>query len=188
MTLPFSSPDVRCGACIKNPPAFDHTISFLRYTFPVDTLIKRFKFQRELKYLQVLSHLFREYLFAQYKNKSWPSALIPVPLHPLRLQERGYNQSIIMAQHLKLTIPVLLKSCYRTRHTSPQHDLPFALRHKNMKKAFAVKKNNTLPSHIAIIDDVMTTGETANTLATVLKKAGVARVDVWCLARTEKLL
>ncbi len=113
-----------------------------------------------------------------------PECIIPVPLHHNRYRQRGFNQSIEIARHLsrQLSIPLDLSSCIRNRDTTHQTDLPAKQRRKNMRQAFSVL--NPMPyQHVAIVDDVMTTGATASALAAALKKHGVNRVDVWVCAR-----
>ena len=113
-----------------------------------------------------------------------PELVIPVPLHPTRYRHRGFNQSIEIAKTVakELNIPLDLNSCSRHRDTPHQIALPAKLRRKNMKNAFLVQK--MIPAqHVAIIDDVMTTGTTANELASVLKAAGVIHIDIWVCAR-----
>ena len=113
-----------------------------------------------------------------------PEYLIPVPLHRNRYRQRGFNQAIEIAQSLsrELAIPLNLNACVRLRDTPHQIDLSAKQRRKNMKHAFAARGLSTI-RHVAIVDDVMTTGATASELAIALKNAGVDRVDVWVCAR-----
>ena len=108
-----------------------------------------------------------------------------MPLHPLRLRERGFNQSVLLAQRIagRLNIPLLLNACERTRNTSPQSTLPWQKRGKNMRGAFAC--NTDLSGrNIAIVDDVMTTGASIEELARTLRLAGAGEVSAWVVART----
>lgn len=105
-------------------------------------------------------------------------------MHPQRIKQRGYNQAAILAKALakKLKLPCDLLHCQKIINTPPQASLDREQRHKNLHQAFRVR---TLPyQHVALIDDLLTTGSTANELALTLKKAGIQRVDVWCCART----
>ena len=105
-------------------------------------------------------------------------------MHPKRLKQRGFNQAAILAKSLayKLQIPYDLTSCKKIVNTAPQASMDGEQRQKNVRKAFHC---NPLPyEHVMLIDDLLTTGCTANELALTLKKSGVKRVDIWCCART----
>ena len=113
-----------------------------------------------------------------------PQALLPVPLHPNRWRERGYNQALELARPIaqRLGIRLLPNALQRLRDTPQQAQLALPQRQRNIRAAFAVPQALAL-QHIAIIDDVMTTGSTANEIARVLRAAGVKRVQVWVCAR-----
>lgn len=113
-----------------------------------------------------------------------PDLILPVPLHKARYRSRGFNQSIEIARTVakEMQIPLDLTSCRRHRNTPHQTQLAAKKRFKNLKNAFSIAKP-IHALHIAILDDVMTTGSTAHELAYVLKKAGASRVDVWVCAR-----
>jgi len=113
-----------------------------------------------------------------------PELILPVPLYKSRYRERGFNQAIEIARTVgkELQIPLDITSCRRHRDTPHQTQLPAQKRRKNLKNAFSVIKP-IHARHIAILDDVMTTGSTVHELAYVLKKAGASRVDVWVCAR-----
>jgi ComF family protein len=117
-----------------------------------------------------------------------PQALIPVPLHAGRLRERGYNQALELAKPLARAFGIELRNdvLARTRATSAQSNLDADARHRNLRGAFAVAPNTTLPAHVALFDDVMTTGTTLRECARTLVSAGVERVDVWAVARAPK--
>ena len=116
---------------------------------------------------------------------AWPELLIPVPLHPLRLRERGYNQALEIARPLAkiLSIPVDVDVCVRSRSITPQEGLDRAERRANVSGAFKVERP-IRTRHIAVIDDVVTTGSTTAELARVLLQAGADRIDIWGVART----
>lgn len=175
-----SSPQL-CGHCISKSPAFDETHAPFIHQGIMRHLIATLKFNRQYKNARLLGYLLATQI---KKTAEIPDIILPVPLHKQRYRERGFNQSIEIAKALskQLDIPIDTKSCIRIRNTVHQIDLPAKQRHKNIKNAFAV--NQLIKTqHIAILDDVMTTGSTVNELAKVLKKAGVARVDVWVCAR-----
>jgi len=117
-----------------------------------------------------------------------PQALIPVPLHADRLRERGYNQALELARPLarRFAIPLRDDVLARTRTTPAQSNLDAIERRKNLRGAFSVVEGATLPAHVAVVDDVMTTGATLHECTRTLLRAGVARVDVWALARAPK--
>ena len=108
-----------------------------------------------------------------------------MPLHPSRLRERGFNQSLQLARSIgqQLDLPVQPFSCQRIRDTPSQSSLPWKERDKNMRKAFSCE-GDVAGKHVAIVDDVMTTGATVNELALALLNAGASEVSVWVVART----
>ena len=109
--------------------------------------------------------------------------LIPVPMHPKRLQQRGFNQAAELVKHLSraFKIPYALSHCKKIINTAPQAELTAAERRKNLRDAFHARP---LPyQHVTLVDDLLTTGSTVNELAKTLKQLGVTRVDVWCCAR-----
>lgn len=114
-----------------------------------------------------------------------PDLIIPMPLHPQRLQERGFNQSLEVAKVVseKLKVKLNHSVCERIKLSPPQANLPLKERVKNMKGAFNC--NHSLHGQtIVVIDDVMTTGVNLNSLAKTLKNAAAKRVDCWVIART----
>jgi len=170
-----------CGSCQQHPPAIDHALAPLRYDAPVDYLVQRLKFSNELATAKLLAQLFVDQLDS---SASLPGLLIPVPLHPSRLRTRGYNQSAELARYIgRLTgLPISYRTCKRHRKTETQSLLPAGKRKGNLQGAFSAI-GRLATDHVAIIDDVMTSGHTVNELANVLKDAGVQRVDVWVIAR-----
>jgi ComF family protein len=119
-----------------------------------------------------------------YQNQNPPDCIIPVPLHPLRLKQRGFNQALEIARPIakKLKIPIDTTHCLRIVATLPQAAISATARKHNIKNAFIV--NPLLKAkHVAIVDDVLTTGSTVTELAQRLKKSGVQKIDIWCCAR-----
>lgn len=169
-----------CGACLRHPPAFDATVALLRYAFPADALLRHYKYQGQL----AIAQLFGELLAERAADAARPDCLIPMPLHPLRLKERGFNQSLELARLVaqRLDLALLPQGCARTRHTTPQAGLPLAQRKRNLRGAFACRADIG-GAHVAIVDDVMTSGASLQELAQTLKRAGAARVDCWVVAR-----
>ena len=182
--LPLASPnDDICGACIQNPPPFSRTVCPLQYQFPADRLVQSFKFNRQLAAGRILSQLMCECIMDH--DRPLPEVLIPVPLHKLRMIKRGFNQACELASHIGrvLDIPVLTASLRRHRNTKAQSGLSRKQRRKNVRGAFYWHSKVMPAHHVALIDDVMTTGTTAAECARVLKKAGAKRVDIWVAAR-----
>ncbi|TQV62537.1 MAG: ComF family protein [Halothiobacillaceae bacterium] len=171
-----------CAVCLKRPPPFDAAIAPLDYAGAARHLVTRFKFGGRLSHGVPLAHHLIEAVRRDIAT-TLPDALIPVPIHPRRLRERGYNQSMELARPLarRLGIPLLPHALQRVRATTPQMRLPEAARAANVRGAFAV--HGDLPAHVALIDDVLTTGATVGELARLLKREGCERVDVWCATR-----
>lgn len=171
-----------CGRCQKHAPAFDATTALFHYRPPVDYLIKRLKFAGELAISPLLSGLLANRLAG--REAALPELLVPVPLHRSRLQQRGFNQATELARVIggQLDIRTSHRLCLRNRKTEPQSLLTHNARRLNLRNAFTVTTDK-LPAHIAIIDDVMTTGHTANELSRTLKGAGAKQVEVWVIAR-----
>lgn len=169
-----------CGNCLKKPPFYDYTVALYRYEEIVSYLITRLKFHQQLVYAKILGKL----LAVRVSNESKPDCIIPVPLHYKRLRVRGFNQALEIARPLakQLKIKLNAEHCIRLRNTPYQSQTTAAKRYKNVHRAFAVK-SDFKAKHVAIIDDVMTTGHTINELSCVLREAGVTAIQVWCVAR-----
>jgi ComF family protein len=178
--IAISAPQL-CGRCLKDLPSFDETFAPFLYQSEMRHLISRLKFGNDYKNARLLGTLLAKQVA---EHSELPECLIPVPLHKQRYHERGFNQSIEIARQIsvQLNIPMDLSSCIRSRDTGHQISLPAKQRRKNMRQAFKLVKPIHY-KHIAIIDDVMTTGATVSALAKVIKQAGVSRVDVWVCAR-----
>ncbi len=174
-------PAVLCGRCLSRHPAFDETYAPYIHQGVIRHLISTLKFGADYKNARLLGMLLADHLKQTAKR---PDLILPVPLHKSRYRQRGFNQAIEIARTVakELQIPLDLTSCSRHRDTPHQTQLPAKKRRKNLKNAFSVIKP-IHARHIAILDDVMTTGSTAHELAYVLKKAGANRVDVWVCAR-----
>ncbi|MDX2425509.1 MAG: ComF family protein [Cycloclasticus sp.] len=170
-----------CGRCIKDTPYFDRISTPYRYHGTARFLIQSLKFQAKHSCAKIMGELMVRHIKAL---DSRPDALISVPLHPKRLAVRGFNQSDFISQWLQqdLQIPVLHQPLKRIINTSSQASLNAAERRKNIRNAFRYEATRKIRS-VAIIDDVVTTGSTANEIAKTLKKAGVERVEVWAFAR-----
>lgn len=175
--------DGLCGPCQRETPSYDSVSAPLIYGTPVDALLRGLKFHDRLDYARTLAGFVADQV--RVSAVEMPTLLVPVPLHPRRLRERGFNQAAQLAAYIgrDLCIPMDARACERLRHTPPQSDLSAAARRRNLHEAFRVVRPNP-PSHIAIVDDVMTTGATVDALSRVLRRQGVERIEVWVCART----
>lgn len=172
-----------CGACLRKPPWFDHVHCPLRYDSPVDWLIHRLKFNARLSHVRVLGALLADSV--EQRSAAPPGLLVPVPLHPRRRRERGFNQALELARPVarRLGVPLAADLCERRHNTPHQFSLPAGRRRANVRNAFVLRRPPPA-KHVALIDDVVTTGATVNELARLLKRGGAERVEVWAVART----
>ena len=145
--------------------------------------MRALKFHRQLAEGRVLSHLLCEFVTAA--KFTLPDMLIPVPLHRMRLIKRGFNQAVELSSYAgrTLDIPLLSTGLRRKRNTKAQSGLSRKQRQSNVRDAFYWHGSKKPGRHVALIDDVMTTGTTVTECTRVLKKAGAKRVDVWVPAR-----
>ncbi len=171
-----------CGQCLSLPPSYDVLLSPFEYHFPIDKLITELKFRKKLYSAYTLGQLFSKYI--QLKATPLPECIIPVPLHPKRLQQRGYNQSLEIARVVSknLNIPIERKLCERVKNTKPQSGLDAKSRQQNIHNAFKIKQQHDY-SHVALFDDVVTTGHTVEALAKLLRQQGINVIQVWSVAR-----
>jgi len=188
--LPMPMSGLICGACNRHPPAFNDVIAPWLYDFPIDALVTRFKHQGRWQSGRLLAGLWGDTLHQRFNDGlRRPDVLIPVPLDKKRLRQRGFNQAAMLANWLgaRLGLPVDERVIRRVKETPSQQGLDAKARKRNLASAFALKDATLIfGKHLALIDDVLTTGSTANALAELLLKAGAQSVDVYCLARTPK--
>ena len=179
--LPLETPAPLCGRCIKRAPPWDAAWAPFRYEWPLAQLEARFKFGSDLAAGCTLSSLWN----AARAPNALPDAIVPVPLHPSRLRKRGYNQALELAKPLAkhLGVPLLREALRRSRATDAQTELTAIQRRRNVRGAFEANFDRETPQHVAVLDDVFTTGATLAECVRVLKRVGVQRVDVWALAR-----
>ena len=177
--------DVTCGACQRRLPRFDSVRAPFRYEHPISDLIVALKYHHRLAAARVLGHLLTQHV--AHLADPLPGCVIPVPLHAKRLRERGFNQATELARIVTrgLDLPLSPGSLHRTKETPAQAELKRSQRLRNLADAFEYR-GRMPPEHVAIVDDVVTTGATAEAIAGVLKRVGVARVDIWAVARTPK--
>lgn len=172
-----------CGECRRRPPPFVSTTAALRYAEPADRLVIDLKFRGRLPAARLLGALLHDVV----ADIELPEVLLPVPLHPARLRERGFNQALELTRPLarRLDRPLLIDAVRRIRATPPQTGIDRRARRRNIRNAFALTRS--LPwRHVAIVDDVMTTGSTVAELARLLRRNGVDRVQVWVAARAQR--
>ncbi|SHL18907.1 ComF family protein [Phytopseudomonas punonensis] len=186
--LPLAVEGLTCGSCLKRPPAFTRVEAPWRYGFPVDALINRFKHQGHWPIGRLLGDLLARHLahgFSEGLPK--PDVLLAVPLSPKRQRQRGFNQAQMLAEVLSKALQIPLQSAWleRVGDTAAQQKLDAAARRRNLRGAFVVQPGAQVRGrHVALVDDVLTTGATAQQLARQLIRAGASRVDIYCLART----
>ena len=180
--LPVPEAGRVCGACLAGTagPVTEVHAAF-RYAAPLDRLLPRLKFAGDLAAGRLVSQLMAEHL----RDVPRPKALVPVPLHRARLRQRGFDQALELARPLgrSLGLPVLDCALVRAKATQEQSRLSAVARRRNLKDAFQAWPRLPLPDHVALVDDVMTTGATLRAAAAALKRAGVKRVDAWVAAR-----
>lgn len=184
--LPITAGQSQCGACLSKPPAFIRSIIPFLYQPPISTYIIQLKFQQQLHQAHLLGELLTEAICRQ--SLPLPQVIIPVPLHTSRLRQRGFNQAIEIAKPLSkaLNLPLLYTDCIRHKNTLPQSQLSASARRRNLAGAFSLQKPLEF-QHVALLDDVMTTGQTIRVLSQMLQKNIPAiNIEVWCCARTEE--
>lgn len=172
----------RCGACLKHAPHFDAALALMPYEFPADRLIQALKYGHHLALAawlgQRLAQLVKTMEFDQ---------IVPMPLHPQRLRERGFNQAVELARPIARTLkrPLLLDALERTRATPPQAELPLRERHRNVRGAFECR-TDFAGRRLLLVDDVMTSGATLDECARILGLHGASQVFVAVAARAFK--
>ena len=185
----LSSKGMVCGSCLNSAPDFDATHAVFLYAYPIDAMMVRYKYGNMLSLSDTFGKFLAERTTLDFLNDNHIDLIIPMPMHPQRLKERGFNQALEIAKVLTRNCKdkLVYKSVERQTLTPPQASLPLKERVKNIKGAFKVNvevKDKFSGKRIAIVDDVMTTGASLNELAKTLKKAGAAHVECWVVART----
>ena len=175
--------NAECGACIADPPHFDASYAAFVYAYPVDALIQALKYRGQLP----LAGLFAQALYRRLGGARGVDLIVPLPLHPQRVAERGFNQAAEIAKVLSRLCGIAMDAqlAQRARNTAPQTALPWHERATNMRQAFACGRD-LAGMRIAVVDDVMTTGATLDEFARTLKRCGAARVENWVVARTAR--
>lgn len=172
-----------CLRCAVHPPPVERSLAVFDYVPPLSPLITALKFNGRLANARLLGQLWARQLGPRLINEP-RAALLPVPLHPRRLRERGFNQALELVRPLarRLDWPLYLQAVRRIKPTAHQIGLSMDERRANLRAAFEVMR---LPGkRVVIVDDVVTTGATVYELARMLRRAGAEHIEVWSLART----
>ena len=175
-----------CGACRSRRPRFAYARAAVLYGGLVREAIHAFKFGGRRGLATPLGDLLAELVGLSALPGALPDALVPVPLHPRRARERGYDQALLLARRLEraLGVPVVADALRRAVPTQPQTDLDAAARRRNVRDAFVVSRPERITGrHVVLVDDVLTTGATAGECARSLYRAGAAAVGVLTVAR-----
>lgn len=169
----------RCGACLSKRPHFDQVHALHAYAFPLDQLIHQLKYSAQLALAPWWGSALATGIAGQFNR------VIPLPLHPKRLEERGFNQAQEIARHLArtLNLPLDIDSLQKTKATQTQAELPLKARKANLSGAFECM-TDLEGQHILLVDDVLTTGATLDEAARVLKLHGASHVTASVVART----
>ena len=183
--LPVPTGVTVCGACVIRPPPLDACLAALPYAYPWSTLVVDFKFHQHPGWANHFARLLRA---APWVEPALEAAdlLMPLPLSKERMQERGYNQALVLAQALDSS-KVVANALLRIVHTPPQSSLSRKERLERVRNAFAVDPLLAIQLHgkrVVLVDDVMTTGASLHAAAKVLRHAGVAHITALVLART----
>ena len=182
--LPVSGEVKQCGACVRKPPPLDTCVAAVGYEYPWSGLIVEFKFRARPGWASSFATLLRSTPWVEPALEK-ATLVVPMPLSAQRLRERGFNQAQEIARHVAAItgIALLPRACRKVRDTAPQAALPWKERAKNVRKAFVCDEDFT-GRHVAVVDDVMTTGATLNEIARNLKRAGATRVTGLIVTRT----
>ena len=184
-----------CARCQRHAPRLDRLHAPWRYAWPLDCLILARKHADDATAARVLRELARRaagemtdaMADPQPGVPPGPDCVVPVPLHPERYRERGFNQALELAQEVarRLQAPLAPRLVVRVRATESQQGLGRRERHRNVARAFALRPGAELPeaAYVLLVDDVATTGATLDALAEVLYAAGALRVEALTLAR-----
>lgn len=170
-----------CGHCLKKPPLFTRTAAVFSYQFPVDQLIQAMKYREQL----ALARIFSEKLLQRIDKTCLPDCVVAMPLHPKKLKSRGFNQAQLIAAPLARALDCPLLACHRLRDTPSQTSLPWKERSNNVRGAFGCNIDLS-GQHVALVDDVFTTGASLNALACAVQKQGAREISSWVVARTVK--
>jgi ComF family protein len=189
LALPNSLPF--CGNCLKQTHRFTQLHAISDYLPPYPEMIKKFKYSKQLIQGELLGELMVQSLHLNFSSQQINAVdyLLAVPLHKQKHRQRGFNQAQLIANVVakQLDISVLGTIVERHKQTTAQENLSAQQRKKNLNNAFSINaghQHNLSGAYVVIIDDVVTTGATVNSLCQTLLAEGVRRVDIWCICRT----
>lgn len=190
--LPLNKSADYCGDCLQKDDLFKQIHALGDYNKPLSTLIKQLKYQQQLIAGELLAELLIQSILLRYSQQQLSEFdyLLAVPLHPQKLQKRGFNQAQIICErlHKAFNIPLLgADQIKRIKETSPQEGLSIKKREKNLAGAFSyhpITQVTLMEKNIIIVDDVVTTGATINSLCKILKVQRVNSITVFCISRT----
>lgn len=183
-------PHYTCVHCLKMPPCYRQTVCAFNYLPPINGLINQFKHQRNLASGRLLGACLNKKISSS-SITTWPQILLPVPLHNKRLRQRGFNQAQFIAAELSRSIGIKTDTslCQRKVYQTPQQGHSRVERLAGMEGIFEISqhKRHQYINRVAIIDDVMTTGATAQALSQCLIDAwhGPLDIQIWCIARAQ---
>jgi ComF family protein len=184
---PTAVPLERCGDCVARTPAFDRCFTFADYADPWNHVLAAFKYRQHVELARSLAAGLGRALVASGAPR--PDWILPIPLSRERLRERGFNQAFELTRRLACTYGLAASATllHRIRDTPHQTGMTRDQRARNLRDAFWVagaSRSGLGDAHVAVVDDVLTTGATANAAALALRRAGASTVDVWVVART----
>lgn len=173
-----------CGRCLENSSIMDKTVVALRYQDSAQQLLTQFKFHQHLPSGTILARMLAKKIQASYINQFLPEIIIPTPIHTKRLRERGFNQSYFISQQLArvLNLPIDQTILTRIKNSRPQSSVDAKDRKKNVRGAFSLQKHSY--QHIAIVDDVITTGNTISELCQLVRSETQVKIHVWACCKT----
>jgi len=179
--------EILCVFCENHISDFNKFITVFNYKEPVRSLIKEFKYYNNILYQKVLGDLLFDKILSKYPNNFFPEVIIPIPSYKGKLKARGYNQAIELARYLskKLNVPLDSNYIIKTKETLSQVGLDREARLQNLKESFCIRESKDY-KHIAIVDDVVTTGATIINVKNIINSdTNNAIIDVWCLAKQQ---
>lgn len=179
---PLTDNAERCQDCLDEPPSWQRAYALFNFSFPIDRLISALKYHGRL----VLADYFGQRLADRIDSHDLPDLIIPVPIHAKRLQQRGYNQTLLLARVMaeRLKRPLSAHQLLRVRDTRMQKTLHADERRSNLAGAFVWHGPPLEQQRVLLVDDVLTTGATAEAISLCLLSAGAQQVDIVVIART----
>lgn len=173
--------NLTCGRCLQRAPRYDRVVAALEYAHPVDALVQSLKYRGGLSAARPLAWALAE----RIEREPYPDIVLPMPLAAERLVQRGFNQAAVIGRLVCREFGIALdhRTALRLRAGLPQASLPWKERTRNVRGVFACEADLT-GKRVAVVDDVLTTGATLDSLAADLKRAGAQEVIGWIAART----